>query len=195
MSSLRLALKQSLQETGHLVKEKKKKPPKHGHNNNNNNNHNNKSSSLNADSINHPRRAACDHPPSEGARGSSDAPRKRGRPRKNHPGGGRDDSLNVDNSGAEGGFIPKEHDASQSESEGEGSESENEFSYNSEEEEEVDDSEEDGEEEEDKEGVDDEEENEKDVLDETEGQNRRDPSESKEGNSGHSSLPDRPGSL
>jgi CW-type Zinc Finger len=132
MSSLRLALKQSLEETGHLIKDKKKKPAKRS------------SKSSN-------KKRPHQQP--------GELPRKRGRPRK-HPGGedAHEDQVDVDDevddeddgggAGVGGvGGVTQDH---QSGSEDEGSGSENEFSFESEEE--VDDSDEGDDEEEDDEG-------------------------------------------
>lgn len=112
MSSLRLALKQSLQETGHLLKDKKKKSGNH--------------------------KSAAGR---RRQRIPGDPPRKRGRPRK-HPvpddSEHSDHNVHQDASGSAYPYDDREHDMDHSD-EGE-SDSENEFSYDSEEEEEHDDS-------------------------------------------------------
>ena len=139
MSSLRLALKQSLQETGHLFKDKKKKSSSTKNNSNSSGNKSPSNSGRN-------RRRS---------RQPGDPPRKRGRPRK-HPlpseDGPHSNHLKQSSSqdlaqsaDSPDGTDRRHRHHSGSEGEG-GSESENEFSYDSEEEE--DDSEEEDEDEE-----------------------------------------------
>lgn len=91
MSSLRLALKQSLQETGHLIKDKKKRPGKK-----------NGKSAKTSSSRRHPRQPG-------------DPPRKRGRPRKHRPKG--DEAQEGDEQGGSPGEEEDDDEESESENE------------------------------------------------------------------------------